>query len=202
MQPLHRQFRSEYNAWVAMRQRCQNPANQSWQHYGGRGIKVCPRWMASFRNFLNDMGPKPHRKLWLARQDVNGDYEPTNCRWTAPKYPAGNRRFCHKANWRGENLNIVEIARREAIYPNTFRHRLLQQGMDVEQALSRPMTRRGGQTPLSFNGRTQSLARWAREIGISPVTLQARLFRYGIELERALTATDLRRPPLRAPSPS
>ncbi|MBK7017554.1 MAG: hypothetical protein IPH39_18835 [Sulfuritalea sp.] len=75
-------------------------------------------------------------------------------------------------------------------------------GMDVEQALSRPMTRRGGQTPLSFNGRTQSLARWAREIGISPVTLQARLFRYGIELERALTATDLRRPPLRAPSAS
>jgi len=202
MQPLHRRFRAEYNVWVLMKQRCRNPANQDWKHYGGRGIKVCPRWMVSFSNFLTDVGPRPHPKLWLARRDVNGDYEPTNCQWREPKYPVGNRRICHKEIWHGESLNIVEIARREAIYPNTFRHRLLKQGMDAEQAYSRPMTRHGGPTLLTFNGRTQSLARWAQEIGVSPVTLQARLFRYGIEPERALTAQDLRQPPSHAPNES
>jgi hypothetical protein len=74
--------------------------------------------------------------------------------------------------------------------------------MDAEQAYSRPMTRHGGPTLLTFNGRTQSLARWAQEIGVSPVTLQARLFRYGIEPERALTAQDLRQPPSHAPNES
>lgn len=187
MPPLFHRFRGEYNVWVLMKQRCLNPSSHDWKHYGGRGIKVCRRWMASFNNFLMDVGPRPHPKLWLGRLDVNGHYEPRNCRWQEPKYPNGNRRICHKAELNGELLNIVEVARRQAIYPNTFRHRILKQGMDPEQAGSRPMTRHGGPTLITFRGRTQSIAAWARESGIKPVTLRARLFHYGVDVERALT---------------
>lgn len=184
---LYRQFRAEYNVWVLMKQRCLNLGNQDWKHYGGRGIKVCTRWMESFQNFLDDVGPRPRPKLWLGRLDVNGHYEPMNCRWQEPKYPVGNRRYCHKLQMNGESLNLVEVARRRGIYQNTLRHRLLKQEMNPNQALSHPKMRHGGPRLITFNGKTQSIAAWAKERGINPITLAARLSRYQIDVERALT---------------
>lgn len=72
---------SEYAAWTGMVQRCANPDNKRFPLYGGRGITVCARWRASFENFLADMGRKPSAKHSLDRINVNGHYEPSNCRW-------------------------------------------------------------------------------------------------------------------------
>ena len=193
MQPLYLRFKAEYNVWSLMRQRCRNLSNQDFKHYGGRGIKVCPQW-ESFKTFLNDMGPRPDPSLWLGRLDVNGDFKPTNCHWTEPKFPVGNRRICHKVKLNGDLLNIVEVARRQKMYPNTFRHRLLKQGMDAQQALSSPKMRRGGPTLICWQGKTQSIAAWAREIGINPSTLEARLTRYAKPLDQAMTPGRLRNP--------
>jgi hypothetical protein len=200
VKPLHRRFPAEYNIWTLIRQRCLNPTRWDWKHYGGRGIKLCQRWKESFANFLADVGPRPMKGLWLGRLDVNGHYEPTNCQWQEPKYPVGNRRYCHKAELNGEVLNIVEVARRQSIYPNTFRHRMLKQEMPADQAYSLPMTRHGGPRMLTFQGRTQSIAAWAREAGIKPVTLQARLFRYGLSMEDAMTRGRMQKD--RSPVPS
>jgi len=63
-----------------MIQRCTNPKDEGWRYYGGRGIRVCERWL-KFDNFLADMGERPHRLLTLDRIEVNGNYEPGNCRW-------------------------------------------------------------------------------------------------------------------------
>jgi hypothetical protein len=85
---------AEYTAWVSMKGRCENPNNKDWDHYGGRGIKVCARWRNSYETFLADMGRKPSTELSLDRHpDNDGDYEPDNCRWaTWPQQQRNKRR--------------------------------------------------------------------------------------------------------------
>lgn len=76
------QVSTEYKIWAGMKQRCSDPTLPGYKNYGGRGIKVCERWINSFENFLTDMGRRPAPHLTLDRYPNNdGDYEPGNCRW-------------------------------------------------------------------------------------------------------------------------
>jgi|SRR5699024_2311953 len=87
---------SEYNSWHQMKQRCLNPNDKRYHDYGGRGIKVCERWM-DFNNFLEDMGKKPSPNHSIDRIDNNGDYEPSNCKWSDDYEQQRNIR-AHKNN--------------------------------------------------------------------------------------------------------
>jgi hypothetical protein len=75
----------EHKTWKAMKQRCDNPKGNRWMHYGGRGIKVCDRWINSYENFILDMGRKPGPEYSIDRINVDGNYEPSNCKWATPK---------------------------------------------------------------------------------------------------------------------
>ncbi len=79
-----------YSTWECMVQRCTNPNNTNFKHYGGRGIKICTEWL-KFENFLADMGERPEG-LELDRINNDGNYEKNNCRWVTHKVNLLNRR--------------------------------------------------------------------------------------------------------------
>lgn len=90
----------EYISWSAAYGRCYNESDYSYENYGGRGIVMSERWKESYDNFLKDMGRRPSPKHSLDRIDVNGNYEPNNCRW-ADKVTQSRNQRTGKANTSG-----------------------------------------------------------------------------------------------------
>jgi hypothetical protein len=81
-----------HTSWQALRSRCFNPKNNRYAYYGARNITVCERWLNSFENFFADMGPKPGPSYSIDRIDLDGNYEPGNCRWATPVEQRRNQR--------------------------------------------------------------------------------------------------------------
>lgn len=80
-----------YSTWRGIISRCTDENSESYANYGGRGITICDRWKESFLAFVADMGPKPREGLSIDRKDVNGNYEPGNCRWASNFVQANNK---------------------------------------------------------------------------------------------------------------
>lgn len=87
----------EYYAWWHAKERCHNPAHNSYQYYGARGIRMCGTWRESVTQFYRDMGARP-TGLSLDRIDNDGNYEPGNCRWATLEQQQSNKRQRGKAN--------------------------------------------------------------------------------------------------------
>lgn len=81
----------EYTSWNGMKRRCNNPNEDHWEYYGGRGIKVYGPWKNSFIAFYNYIGPKPSPEHSIDRIDNDGHYEPGNVRWATREQQLSNR---------------------------------------------------------------------------------------------------------------
>lgn len=99
-----------YRSWTAMKKRCDIPSNIGYQDYGGRGISYCQEWKL-FEGFWADMGPTWAEGMSIDRIDSDGNYEPSNCKWSTPKEQANNRRDNVVATLPdGQRMNITQAA--------------------------------------------------------------------------------------------
>lgn len=178
----------EYRTWTSMKQRCFNPSNPSYPHWGGRGITVCEDWL-DFNQFFMDMGPRPSKGHSLERIDNDGNYEPSNCRWVKIDVQANNKRRNRVIEFRGRTQTLAQWAKEFGIGWMTLRARLDSYGWSIEDALTTSVGCRGIKKDtqfLEFKGRRQTVAAWAREVGLTSKSLRNRLAK-GWALERALT---------------
>jgi len=104
-------YTPEYRSWAKLKERCLNPNCKDWPNYGGRGIKVCDRWLESFEAFYSDMGARPDGHS-IDRIDCDGDYEPGNCRWATGKQQMQNVRHNVLVQFNGETIALREACRR------------------------------------------------------------------------------------------
>lgn len=99
-----------YHIYRNMQSRCYNHEDKAFKHYGGRGIKICERWLVSFENFLEDMGECP-KGLSIDRIDNNSHYEPVNCRWADNETQANNKRTNVYLLHNGQKLTLTQWSR-------------------------------------------------------------------------------------------
>jgi hypothetical protein len=104
-----RESHPNYIIWKSMRNRCLNPNNKDFAHYGGRGIRVCERW-TSFENFVADMGVRPVG-MTIERDRNDGDYEPGNCRWASRAEQCQNTRRASYLTHEGRTQSLSQWAR-------------------------------------------------------------------------------------------
>lgn len=132
----------EYRSWSAMRSRCTNPHSTGYDRYGGRGIKVCDRWLNSFEQFLADMGHRHSAKYSLDRIDQDGDYEPINCRWATRIEQANNRRDNRIVIIDGRKITLRNAVRYfGCVISITSAWRRIKKGWPHKNAVSKPSTR-------------------------------------------------------------
>ena len=127
---------SEYVSWTNMKQRCYNPNSKDYNNYGGRGIIICDRWKNSFDNFLSDMGKKPNEKYSIDRINVNGNYEPSNCRWATQLDQTNNKRTNKNLTYNGETLTMSQWAKKMNI-PLATIHNRIKRGLSVKDSLTK-----------------------------------------------------------------
>jgi hypothetical protein len=127
----------EYNAWVHIRHRCNNPKDRYFAIYGGRGIRVCDRWLgpSGLANFIADMGPRPSKLHSIDRVNNDGNYEPGNCRWATIGEQCRNRRTTRLLTFNGITQCMTDWAAQVGISRQVI-FRRLKEGWDVGDALT------------------------------------------------------------------
>lgn len=132
-----------YGVYCSMIDRCYNPKNANYKNYGGRGIKICDEWRENSRKFIewaenNGYDERAEfGKCTIDRIDVNGNYEPSNCRWVDMKVQANNKREYKNAKKYliyGKEMKLKEIKEEYGISPQLYEYRI-SRGMSNEEAI-------------------------------------------------------------------
>lgn len=128
-----------YKIWDKMKARCNKQNHQDYPRYGGRGITICSEWLSDFKQFYNWAINNGYQdNLTIDRIDVNGNYEPSNCRWATIKQQANNRRTSHFITINNETLSLTEWANKVGLDRSTLQKRI-DSGWDEIKAVMTPL---------------------------------------------------------------
>jgi hypothetical protein len=155
----------EYQAWADMKSRCFNINIPSFKHYGGRGISVCSEWINSFETFYKDMGARPSPDHSLDRRNVNGNYEPGNCRWATWVEQCRNQRNNLFVDYQGTKITLAELSEKTGISYPTLASRIAR-GMTGDESVDTPIPKRNFKL-YTLNGETKNCREWARHYGLN-----------------------------------
>ena len=129
--------------WNGMRGRCYNPNDDAYGDYGGRGIKICDEWLDDIRNFEEwSMKNGYSDELTIDRINNNGNYEPSNCRWTTMTVQARNRRGNVMLTYKGETKTVYEWEKELGVSRQTIQNRIARGITDEEEIFAKPVIRR------------------------------------------------------------
>ncbi|KKL65213.1 hypothetical protein LCGC14_2157220 [marine sediment metagenome] len=131
-----RNISKTYVSWLHVIQRCTNPNDKRYKDYGGRGIKVCKRWM-KFENFLEDMGKIPEGYS-IDRINNNKGYKKSNCKWSTKKEQSRNTRRNRSGTYGGKTQLLIEWSEETGIPYSTLWQRIYRLGWSIEKALTTP----------------------------------------------------------------
>lgn len=124
-----------YDTWKNMKRRCYDPKNKRYEQYGGRGIIVCKEWLDNYMNFRNwAMSNGYNDNLTIDRINVNGNYEPNNCRWATMSEQQNNVTRNRILKYKGEEKTMSEWAKAYNIPYSKFNKRI-QMGWNIEKII-------------------------------------------------------------------
>lgn len=170
--------------WGTMKARCLNKNHNRFHVYGAKGVEICDEWLYDFDSFYNWSMKNGYRKgLSIDRVNVEGNYEPSNCRWVTMKAQQNNRSNNIFITYKGETKSVMEWHEVTGIGHKTLIYRY-HKGLTPEEIMENPLDY--NEKILKFEGKEQSISAWARETGIKNYTIQARLYA-GWTIEKALT---------------
>lgn len=126
-----------------MKTRCYNKKYPQYKDYGGRGIKVCDRWLGTngFKNFFSDMGERP-LKCSLDRINNELGYSKNNCRWATRKMQSNNTRKTCWLEYNGEKMSLSDWAQKKGFPPELIYNRIMNYKWSTKKALETPWVKK------------------------------------------------------------
>jgi len=178
-----------YGRWEGMKSRCDCVGSERYSGYGGRGIKVCKEWAEDFEVFYNwAMSSGYKKELTLDRIDVNGNYEPSNCRWATQKTQGNNRTNNKIITYNGISKTAAEWSDELGFGYHVLKNRL-KRGWPLSEAMTTPLNAPGHKRDsidhtrlkVNLNGKVVAVRDLAKSMNICFNSLSKNIKLYGID---------------------
>ena len=171
-----------HSLWTGVKSRCNNPNHKQYKDYGGRGIKVCEEWdknFISFRDFMLSIGydeALPIGEQTIERINVNGNYEPSNCKLITKREQNFNKRCNHKVTYKGVTKTLVEFAEEYNLDVENLYNRINNYGYTIEEAIEKPVRkcRHKNAPTYEVNGEAHTMTEWAEIFGMTRGQLKSK----------------------------
>lgn len=176
-----------YGIWAGIKNRCLNPNEPAYIHYGGRGIVICKEWLNSYDTFKKwALSHGYEENLTIERINVNGNYEPSNCKWITKAAQNYNKTDNVFITYNGETKILKQWADEFGIPKETIRGRLLR-GVDIEHLFDKREL-----VSITYNGETKPIIEWAKEMRMEYNTILKR-YRRGLTPEQIFDKSKIKK---------